>query len=65
MKVTYDRETDSLTLTLREARIRESDEIRPGVIADFGHDGNIVGFEIPRASEVVGDAEHVQFALGA
>jgi uncharacterized protein YuzE len=39
MKVTYDRETDSLLITLRDAPIRESDEVRPGLIADFGEDG--------------------------
>jgi hypothetical protein len=39
MKVVYDRETDSLVITLREAPIRESDEVRPAVIADFGEDG--------------------------
>jgi hypothetical protein len=30
MKVLYDRETDSLVITLREAPIQESDEVRPG-----------------------------------
>lgn len=39
MKVIYDRETDSLTITLRDERIKESDEVRPGVIVDFGYDG--------------------------
>ena len=38
MRVTYDRQSDTLTITLREDRIRESDEVRPGVIADFGYD---------------------------
>lgn len=33
MKATYDRETDTLTIVLREVKIRESDEVRPGVIA--------------------------------
>jgi uncharacterized protein YuzE len=61
MKVTYDRETDSLIITLREAPIRESDEIRPGVVADFGEDGGVVRFEVLRASQVVEDAERVQF----
>lgn len=46
MKIVYDRETDTLVITLREARIEESDEIRPGVIVDFGYDGQIVRFEI-------------------
>ena len=63
MRVSYDRETDSLTITLREEPIRESDEVRPGVIADFGHDGGIVRFEILRASTVVEDTREVQFAM--
>ncbi len=46
MKITYDRETDSMTITFRDERIKESDEVRPGVIADFGYDGAIVRFEI-------------------
>src|SRR5439155_1572206 len=46
MKAEYDKETDTLTITLRDARVKESDEIRPGVIADFGYDGGVVGFEI-------------------
>jgi uncharacterized protein YuzE len=63
MKIVYDPETDSLTITLRDDPIRESDEVRPGVIADFGHDGGIVRFEILQASAVVENAREVQFAL--
>ena len=62
MKVTYDRATDSLVITLREAPIEESDEVRPGVIADFGKDGGVVRFELLRASRVVEDTERVQCA---
>jgi uncharacterized protein YuzE len=64
MKVTYDRETDSMTITLRDERIKESDEIRPGVIADFGYDGGIVRFEILQASKVVQNTREIQFAVG-
>jgi hypothetical protein len=35
MKAEYDKETDTLTITLRDTRVKESDEIRPGVIADL------------------------------
>ncbi|MHB0877891.1 MAG: DUF2283 domain-containing protein [Anaerolineae bacterium] len=63
MKVTYDRDTDTMTITLRDERIMESDEIRPGVVADFGYDGGIVRFEILRASEVVDKTNEMQFAL--
>lgn len=63
MRITYDRETDSLTITLRDARIRESDEVRPGVIADFGYDGGVVRFEIMQASKIVENAREIQFAV--
>ena len=53
MKVEYDPHSDTLTIPLREARIRESDEVRPGVIVDFGEDGAVVRFEILDASKVV------------
>ena len=56
MKAEYDKETDTLTITLRDARVKESDEIRPGVIADFGYDGGVVGFEVLEASKVVENA---------
>lgn len=63
MKVQYDKETDSLTITLRDERIKESDEIRPGVIADFGYDGGVVRFEIMQASKVVGNTGEMQFVV--
>src|SRR6185312_15966801 len=44
----YDRETDSLIISLREAPIRESDEVRPEVIADFGENGGVVRFDVLR-----------------
>ena len=63
MTAEYDRETDTLTITLRDARVKESDEIRPGVIADLGYDGSVVGFEILQASKIVEDAGEMQFAV--
>jgi uncharacterized protein YuzE len=53
MKIRYDRKTDTMVIALREAPIKESDEVRPGVIADFGYDGGIVRFEILDASKCV------------
>jgi uncharacterized protein YuzE len=63
MKIKYDKETDTLTITLREARVKESDEVRPGVIADFGYDGGVVSFEILSASQVVERTSEMQFAV--
>ncbi len=63
MKIEYDKETDTLTILLREVRVKESDEVRPGVIADFGYDGRVVGFEILQASQVVERTQEMQFAV--
>jgi uncharacterized protein YuzE len=54
MKVIYDRETDSLLITLREAPIRETDEARPGVIVDFGRTPS--GCNSPLPADSVNDS---------
>ena len=64
MKVQYDPETDTLTIRLRDERIKESEEVRPGVVADYGYDGGVVRFEVLRASKVVENAREMQFAVG-
>ncbi len=63
MKIVYDKETDTLTITLRDERICESDEVRPGVIADFGYDDQVVRFEILSASKVVTQPKAVVYEL--
>jgi len=63
VKVRYDPETDTLTIYLRDERIKESDEVRPGVIVDYGYDGAIVRFELLKASKVVEKANEMQFAV--
>ena len=65
MKVHYDPETDTLTIRLREERIKESDEVRDGLIVDYGYDGRVVRFEVLRASKVVEKTNEMQFAVGA
>ena len=53
MKIKFDKEHDILTIIFRETRTRDSDEIRPNVIADFGYDGKLVRLEILDAQSVV------------
>jgi uncharacterized protein YuzE len=65
MKVHYDPETDTLTIRLREERIKESDEVRDGIVVDYGYDGGVVRFEVLRASKVVEKTNEMQFAVGA
>jgi len=63
MRIEYDKETDTLTIRLRDARIRQSDELRPGMIIDFGYDGGVVGMEILGASKVVEKTSEIEFAV--
>lgn len=59
MRINYDSEVDILTIRLCETEIEESDEIRPGVIADLSPEGRVVGFEILDASAWV-DLQSIQ-----
>lgn len=63
MKVTHDPEADTVVISLRESAIEESDEIRPGVIADFDSAGEVVRFEILNASRVVQDTRKIHFVV--
>ena len=65
MKITYDPDTDTLTVVLKDAIVAESDEEKPGMIMDFDDKGDIVGFEILDASSRVTDPRHVEFTAVA
>jgi uncharacterized protein YuzE len=60
-----DLDASKLTIRLREERSKESDEVRDGVVVDYGYDGGVVRFEVLRASKVVEKANEMQFAVGA
>ncbi len=51
MKVTVDKEADALYMRLSDARISDSEEVKPGVILDYDDDNNLVGIELLRLSE--------------
>jgi len=62
VKVTYDTETDSLTVILNErVAIAESDEDKPGIILDYDKDGNLVSIEVLDASQRVTEAKKIEF----
>jgi len=51
MKVKYDKETDTVYITLSSEKIAESDESKDGVIIDYSESGAIVAIEILQASK--------------
>ena len=63
MKVIYDPSTDTLTLLFREEPVTESDELREGLIIDYGGDGKIVSVEILDASENVAEPQGIEYEL--
>ncbi len=50
MKITIDKETDTLYFRLDEHKIVESEEVRPGVILDFDENDAVVGVEFLNVS---------------
>ena len=62
MKVTYDQQTDTLSVILRnDVAVVDSDEEKQGVVLDYGEDGHLVSIEVLAASSWVTDATHVDF----
>ena len=63
MKVVYDKETDTLSIILRNGIVAESDEPSPGMILDFDKKGRLLSIELLDASEQVKGPQNVEFSL--
>ena len=63
MKVIFDPETDTLSIILRDVKIVESDEVKEGIIVDYGKDGKVVSIEILDASEQVSEPQGILYEL--
>ena len=51
MRVAYHEDVDILTIVFKSKDVKVSEEVLPGVIVDFDHDGQITAFEIMDASK--------------
>ncbi|MFW6277293.1 MAG: DUF2283 domain-containing protein [Prolixibacteraceae bacterium] len=51
MVIKYDKESDVIYIQFSENKVVESDEDKPGIILDYGENGDIVGIEILNASK--------------
>lgn len=65
MKVIYDRETDTLSIILRNGKVAESDEAHPGLILDYDKAGRLLSLEMLDASQHVQGPQSVEFALSS
>ncbi len=53
MKIRYDKHNDSLSIALRKASYRDSEEVQPNIVFDFDKDGKVMAIDIDHASEIV------------
>jgi uncharacterized protein YuzE len=53
MRLTYDKETDTLLIVLKSNTVAETEEIRPGILADLDEAGALVSLEILNATRKV------------
>lgn len=63
MKITYDHQTDTLTIIFAETPVAESDEDKPGVILDYDAAGNLVSLEILDASQRVTSPTRIEYQV--
>lgn len=63
MKVTYDHQTDTLTVIFTENPVAESDEEKPGIILDYDESGNLVSLEILDASQRVKIPTRIEYQV--
>ncbi len=53
MKHWYDAAADALFVRFSDAKIMESEEMRPGVVLDFDQNGKLVGIELLDARKML------------
>ena len=63
MKITYDSATDTLTIVLRDAPVRLSEEERSGVILDYDAADRLIAIEVLDASTRVDRVDTVQLQV--
>lgn len=63
MKVIYDRDSNTLSVILKDALVEESDETNEGIILDYDAQGDLVSLEILDASRRIAQPEGIEFQL--
>ena len=63
MRITYDPEMDVLRIIFRDVQVEESNEVRPGIILDYGHHGDVVGLEVLDASTRLDNPRAIDYTV--
>ncbi|MBN2034209.1 MAG: DUF2283 domain-containing protein [Deltaproteobacteria bacterium] len=63
MRIILDKESDALYFRLDEARIADSEEIKPGVIVDYDENDRVVGVEFLNISSRASEEQLNSFQL--
>ena len=64
MKISYDKEIDALSMTLRKGKVVKTVEVSPEILVDFDEAGNPLYLEILDASRKIGKKEMNQITVG-
>lgn len=57
MKLHYDPDVDAIYLRLGDAKIIESEEVRPGIVLDFDSNDRVVAIEVRNVKRQFPDAD--------
>ena len=63
MVIKYDKKSDIIYIQFSDKKVVESDEDKPGVILDYGEDGEIVGIEVLNASKKTNQPNGISYEV--
>ncbi len=63
MKIHFDEKADALYFVLDDAPVKDSEEVRPGIVLDFDERDRVVGIEVLQVKEKLPHADLRQIQL--
>ncbi len=63
MVIKYDKESDIIYIQFSEKKVVESEEDKPGLILDYGENGEIVGIEVLEASKKTSQPNGISYEV--
>jgi len=63
MVVKYDKESDIIYIQFSDNKVVESDEDKPGIILDYGENGDIIGIEVLNASKKTNQPNGISYEV--